>query len=63
MPDLPNSRDAPRGRKRGGAERFRKAAPVVEEAVSADSETAESDIATPPQQPHRPWLVPGIGKL
>ncbi len=63
MPDLLNSGGAPRGRKRGGAGRSRKAAPVVEEAVAANSKGAESGIATPPEQPHRPWLVPGVGKL
>ena len=37
-------------------------APVGDEPV-ADDPGLDSGVMTPPEQPHRPWLVPGAGTL
>jgi hypothetical protein len=63
IPVFLNSRGAPRPKKRIEAERFRRVAPVVDKAAAADLEAPESGIATPPEPPHRPPLVPGVGAL
>ncbi|HEV2302115.1 MAG TPA: hypothetical protein VGR91_11165 [Stellaceae bacterium] len=63
MPVLLNSRGGPRPKKRVEARRSRNLASFVNKAAAADPQAPDSGIATPPEQPHRPWLVPGIGKL
>jgi hypothetical protein len=63
VPDFLSSRGAPRRKKRGEAGITRKVAPAVDEAAAADPKAPDSGIPTPSEQPHRPWLVPGAGKL
>jgi hypothetical protein len=62
MPDFLSSRGGPR-RKKFKAGISRKVAPAVEEAAAADPKAPDSGIQKPSEQPHRPWLVPGAGKL
>ncbi len=63
MPDFMSSRGAARLKERGEAGTSRKVAPAVDEAAAADPKAPNSGTPTPSEQPHRPWLVPGAGKL
>ena len=63
MPDVLNSRAVVRRKKRGGSRRSPIVAPIVDETAAADPEGADIETVPPQEQPHRPWLVPGAGKL
>jgi hypothetical protein len=63
MPDFLNSRGAPRRKRRGEAETSRKLMPAVDKVAAADAKAPDRSNAAPSEQPHRPWRVPGAGKL
>jgi hypothetical protein len=59
-----NSREDPRQKKASEAERsLKKAAADTSRPAASDHEAPDNGLATPPEQPHRPWLVPGTGRL
>jgi hypothetical protein len=63
MQDFLGSRDAPRRKKRGEVGISRKVAPAVDDAIAAAAKAPDSGTPLPSGQPHRPWLVPGAGRL
>ena len=63
MSDFFSSQGRRAVKKRGDAGISRKGASAVDEVAAADPKAADNGTATPSEQPHRPWLVPGAGKL
>lgn len=59
-----NSREDPRQKKASEVQRsLKKTAADGNRPSASDREAPDSGRATPPEQPHRPWLVPGAGRL
>jgi hypothetical protein len=63
MPDFLGSRGAPRRKNRSEDGISRKVAPTVDDAIAAVPTAPDSGTPLPSGQPHRPWLVPGAGRL